>query len=75
MDIGKNIGDFFTGIIYLLSFFFIISIVLGVMFLIQLFRGETIKSKTPIKPQIELVTDGKKVDTIYIYKLPWYGNS
>lgn len=38
---------------------------LGVEFL---FHSDSIKSKTPIKPEILPTTDGKTVDTIYVYK-------
>jgi hypothetical protein len=32
------------------------------------FIDDTFEVSTPIKPQIKLVTDGKAVDTVYVYK-------
>lgn len=32
------------------------------------FTGDTIKSPKRINPEIQLTTDGKKVDTVFIYK-------
>ena len=32
------------------------------------FIDDEFEVSTPIKPQIKLVTDGKTVDTVYIYK-------
>lgn len=70
MDIGKNLGYIFGGVINLFLTFFVVSLILAIMFIVQLFKDKEIKSKTLITPKIELVTDGEKVDTIYIYKQP-----
>lgn len=32
------------------------------------FIDDTFEVSAPIKPQIKLVTDGKTVDTVYVYK-------
>ena len=32
------------------------------------FKSDTIKSSKRINPEIQLTTDGKKVDTLFIYK-------
>ena len=32
------------------------------------FIDDTFEVSRPIKPQIKLVTDGKTVDTVYVYK-------
>ena len=32
------------------------------------FIDDVFEVTTPIKPQIKLVTDGKTVDTVYVYK-------
>ena len=32
------------------------------------YKGDTIKSSKRINPEIQLTTDGKKVDTVFIYK-------
>jgi hypothetical protein len=43
----------------------------GLFMLIDyLFIFDGIKSKTPIKPKIELVIVDNKVDTVYVYELP-----
>jgi len=34
------------------------------------FKGDSIKSEKPIKPQIELVIKNNKVDTLYVYRKP-----
>jgi hypothetical protein len=33
-----------------------------------IFIDDTFEVSDPIKPQIKLVTDGKAVDTVYVYK-------
>lgn len=33
------------------------------------FDEPVVKSETPLSPQIELTTDGKTVDTLYVYKI------
>lgn len=46
--------------------FFVICII-GIC-IFDAYREESIESKTIITPEIKLETDGKKVDTIYIYR-------
>ena len=48
--------------------------VIGVFLLVSYvtfdwFKGDTIKSSKRINPEIQLTTDGKKVDTVFIYKV------
>jgi len=44
-------------------------ILVGLHFLIDYaFIDDEFEVSTPIKPQIKLVTDGKTVDTVYVYK-------
>ena len=44
-------------------------LMIGLYFLIDYaFIDDEFEVSTPIKPQIKLVTDGKTVDTVYIYK-------
>ena len=57
MDGNTLLGGFFMG-----AFLTIIA------FAICLPDKVTIRSKTILKPSIELTTDGKTIDTIYIYK-------
>lgn len=64
---GKNIGK-------MLSAIFIACAIGGailvgfVWFIIEMATTSSIKSKTLIKPDIELVIDNNQVDTFYIYK-------
>jgi hypothetical protein len=51
----------------LLSFGLLLMV--GVYLLIDyIFIDDTFEVSEPIKPQIKLVTDGKTVDTVYVYK-------
>ena len=34
------------------------------------FKDDSIKSKHPIKPRLELVIENNKVDTLYVYEKP-----
>ena len=44
-------------------------LMIGLYFIIDYaFIDDEFEVSTPIKPQIKLVTDGKTVDTVYIYK-------
>lgn len=44
-------------------------LMIGLYFLIDYaFIDDEFEVSTPIKPQIKLVTDGKTVDTVYVYK-------
>ena len=44
-------------------------LMVGGYFLIDyVFIDDEFEVSTPIKPQIKLVTDGKTVDTVYVYK-------
>ena len=44
-------------------------ILLGGYLTFDWFKGDLIESQKRIVPEIRLTTDGKKVDTLFIYKL------
>lgn len=67
---GNPAEGLFTGMAIVIIFVFALAISIGV------FIGKTIwddngyiESKTRIEPMTKLTTDGKKVDTLYIYKI------
>ena len=63
--IGAGFAQVFYGAIIIVALIFG-GIVFGVTKLFQ--KKEMITSK-PILPERRLVTDGKKVDTVYVYKI------
>lgn len=67
---GNPAEGLFTALSIIVVFVFVLAIGLGV------FLGKTIwdddgyiESKTIIQPAIKLTTDGKKIDTLYVYKI------
>lgn len=42
---------------------------LGSYVTFDFFSGDIVKSSKRINPEIELTTDGKKVDTLFIYRI------
>lgn len=67
---GNPAEGLFTGMAIVVVFVFVLAIGIGV------FIGKTIwdndgyiESKAVIQPMIKLTTDGKKVDTLYVYKI------
>jgi hypothetical protein len=61
----ENIGTVL--IIGLVSFGLLLMVGLY-SFIDYVFIDDTFEVSEPIKPQIKLVTDGKTVDTVYVYK-------
>lgn len=61
----------FIGLLMGLSFLGLFStIIFGTIHIKRtFFETPEVKSKVRITPEIELTTDGKKVDTVFIYKL------
>lgn len=49
---------------------FLLGILVGMLIVVVIAASSehNVKSLTPIKPEIMLTTDGKTVDTMYIYK-------
>lgn len=64
-NIGEGIGCLFTiGIAAVVGV-----LLLGGYITFDWFKGDVIESPKRLTPEIRLTTDGKKVDTLYIYKL------
>jgi hypothetical protein len=63
-------GGLFKFVVTIIIFVFFVAGALGV-FLGNTIWGnsEFIESKTKIEPAIKLTTDGKKIDTLYVYKI------
>jgi hypothetical protein len=63
-------GGLFKLVVAVIIFVFLAAGALGV-FLGNTIWGnsEFIESKTKIEPAIKLTTDGKKIDTLYVYKI------
>jgi hypothetical protein len=59
-DSSDTLLTLLCGIIFGMLIFVVISILCG----------NNIKSIKPINPEIMLTTDGKTIDTLYIYKRP-----
>lgn len=75
--LGKILGDAVEGTLKTISWLFWIAVIavlglvtLGVWDIIKWIRpkAKTYESKTILVPTIKLHTDGKTVDTIYVYK-------
>lgn len=67
---GNPAEGLFTGIATIVIFVFILSIGIGVFIGKLIWDNDGfVESKTKIEPAIKLTTDGKKVDTLYVYKL------
>lgn len=63
--LGQAIGCLFTiAIVGLIGI-----VLLGGYITFDWFKGDIIESPKRLTPEIKLTTDGKKVDTLYIYKL------
>ena len=63
--LGKAIGCLFTmAIIGVIGM-----ILLGGYITFDWFKEDVIESPKRLTPEIKLTTDGKKIDTLYIYKL------
>ena len=68
--IGKSGEALFTGMAILVVFVFFLAIGIGIFIGKGIWDDNGyIESKTRIEPMKKLTTDGKKVDTLYIYKI------
>ena len=67
----NNIGEgIFQGVAIIVIFVFVLAISIGIFIGKDIWdNGDFIESKTVIQPMIKLTTDGKKVDTLYVYKI------
>ena len=64
-NIGEGIGCLFNiGIAAVVGVF-----LLSGYIAFDWFKGDVIESQKRIVPEIKLTTDGKKVDTLFIYKI------
>lgn len=69
IDYGRGIGKMFGSLI-LIALIGAVSIISWVVYIIYgIFTDVEIRSTYKIRPSIELTTDGKEIDTIYIYKI------
>ena len=61
---GTGIGE--AIVILAISTFILGSVIVGGIWYFT--SKDYIESKTPITPEIKLTTDGKTIDTLYVYK-------
>ena len=62
-DIGK-------AFLLVIIFFVLIAILTTYVGSCMLFKTDSIRTKHRVEPELILTTDGKKIDTFYIYKKP-----
>lgn len=68
--VEKAAEGLFTAIALLIVFVFTLSIGIGILIGKTVWdNGGFIESETVIQPMIKLTTDGKKIDTVYVYKI------
>ena len=67
----NNIGSgIYQSVATIVIFVFLLAVGIGVFIGKTIWdNGGYIESKAVIQPMIKLTTDGKKVDTLYIYKI------
>jgi hypothetical protein len=69
MGVGAGIGQGLANILFIALVSVSLLLIVGLYSIIDYFFIEDkYEVATPIKPQIKLVTDGKTVDTVYVYK-------
>jgi hypothetical protein len=69
MGVGAGIGQGLANILFIALVSVSLLLIVGLYSIINYFFIEdTYEVSAPIKPQIKLVTDGKTVDTVYVYK-------
>jgi hypothetical protein len=64
---GENIGKAIMSLIIIALICLAVSVVLGITLIFN--NTNTIESKTKIQPDYHLEANGKKVDTIWVYKI------
>lgn len=68
--VEKAAEGLFAGIALVIVFVFTLSIGIGILIGKTVWdNGGFIESETVIQPMIKLTTDGKKIDTLYVYKI------
>lgn len=65
---GEGIGDALGCLFAVAVMGVTLTIVFSVYYIYDSFRVKTYESKAIIQPEIKLETDGKKIDTLYVYK-------
>ena len=69
MGVGAGIGQGLANILFIALVAVSLLLIVGLYSIIDyFFIEEEYEVAAPIKPQIKLVTDGKTVDTVYVYK-------
>lgn len=69
MGVGAGIGQGLANILFVALVAVSLLLIVGLYSIIDyFFIEEKYEVAAPIKPQIKLVTDGKTVDTVYVYK-------
>ena len=69
MGVGAGIGQGLANILFIALVAVSLLLIVGLYSIIDYFFIEDkYEVAAPIKPQIKLVTDGKTVDTVYVYK-------
>ena len=64
---GENIGKAIMSLIIIAIIGIVLTFIFGIKWMFN--TTETIESKTKIQPDFRLEVNGKKVDTIWVYKL------
>ena len=64
---GENIGKAIMFLITTAIICLVVSVILGITLIFN--STNTIETKTKIQPDFRLEVNGKKVDTIWVYKL------
>ena len=68
--VGDGLSEVFDLMFKGIIFFILVAIATSVYSIYVTFWKEpSLESRVPLQPEIRLETDGKKIDTIYVYKL------
>jgi hypothetical protein len=69
MGVGAGISNAIGNILFIALVSVSLVVIVGLYSIVDyFFIEEKYEVAAPIKPQIKLVTDGKTVDTVYVYK-------
>ena len=64
---GNGIGNVIIGLFIIAIIGILLSVIFGINLIFN--NAETIESKTKIQPDYRLEANGKKVDTIWVYRI------